>query len=98
MSIAERLVSHVIRLQEESDRSFALYPENDGLLPNDAIYPLRVHNLKEVCGLIEQAVEKTGGSLSAVLKQNFEPNLNAIERMYPHTSPALKVIIRDFSS
>jgi hypothetical protein len=90
---AEFLFHEVQCAQANADAQAGLvaYPENACLLPNDAVYPLRVSNLLEVlklaCDLSAQSGKRVGVVLDTMLK-----NVEAVEAKYPFTSAALRFL------
>lgn len=74
----------------------SVHNEENLLLPNDAIYLVRVNNLKGALGLIEEAMTKSGKDLKTVLKLAIQPNLAAINKMFPYVDAALDRIILDY--
>ena len=95
-SISDRLMAHVQALQDRADQSLDQYPANSDLMPNDAIFILRLNNVRAVCDIIALLVIKSNKSLATVLSKSIEPHLSEISATYSHTAAALKVIIRDF--
>jgi len=97
MSISTQLFAHVESLQTTAESSHSQYPEDNCVLPNDAVYLTRVSNLQTVCTMIEVVVTKSGLPLSTVLTKSIQPNLGGLCKAYMVTEAALRAIIRDFS-
>jgi hypothetical protein len=95
-AISDRLVRHIEDLQEKADRSFALYPEHQCILPNDAVYLARLTNLRKVCDIIEQGMVQFNKTLPEVINLSIKPNMDVICSNLPFIDEALAVIVRDF--
>jgi hypothetical protein len=88
MSIKDQLVA----LVEDAHDEYA-----NPILPNDAVYLVRVKNLNAVCELIAEAASKTGKDVRTVIKDGIAPNLVAVKRAYPFIDGALDLIVKQYS-
>lgn len=97
MSISKQLITYVESLQEQADRSYQQYPKYQTILPNDAIYLVRLANLKAVCDIIEKGCTEYNKSIAEVLKLAIIPALPEINKAYPYVSEALNAIIEKYA-
>ena len=95
---ADQLFSVVESAQQKAEQSFDQY-KNDCIMPNDAIYLQRVMNIKSMCELISQVIEKgkeKGLSVAECFQRSIIPNKAAITSQYNYTSEAMDVLVERF--
>lgn len=97
--IATWLFKIIESAQQEGDRSLEQY-KDDCIMPNDAMYLLRVQNVKKLCDILSDVIVKgkeKGMGENEIFEKSIVPNRGAITSMIPYTDAPLRVLIDKFT-
>ena len=110
-SVKESLFAYLQQCQKSSERDGAQFPEDFNIMPDDAIYLMRLVNIQEVLGVIQQGVDmvvsdpkypahttQTPETVRMVLNTIIFPNEEQIVEVYPFTGPAIRALGRVYKN